>query len=269
MSILNGNYRLEDQNNNLVEIGDVSLDIDQSTIEHMAGNKNIKILADEIVLKGDLKFPGKKITIIARNIYIPNSITINLDGEPGEPNYRDTDCASSGTNPGEPGKKGKAGGAGKNAGELIILAGHIEGRLNVTAKGGNGGRGQNGGNGAVGNVGGDGRDSDEDGSSINNTGTHVFLGTPGEPGGKGGGAGLAGKSGDGGQGGKIIIRTIDQSPDFYLENTSTAGGLPGPPALHGKPGKGGLGGRGGRNRKCHTIFLSPGRPHDNDPIDRL
>lgn len=201
---------------------------------------------------------GKNITIYSRKIICADGAILDTSG-PDDTTFvlpYNPPKANNGSGQGDSGKPGGNGGAtpettakdGMVAGNIIIKAGTITGKLNLKAVGGKGQQGQNGQDGGDGINGGPGKDA-----VINRVqhdrrhpdGWDVTQATAGGNGGNAGGGGNAGKSGNGGAGGTITVNTITALANDQVSHTNN-GGTPGAAATPGKAGKIGNAGPGGR-----------------------
>lgn len=194
-------------------------------------------------------------TVIAPKWYIPNIVSINLNGNSGTSYY---DRASDGYYSGASGSNGYCGGAGTSAGHFYGIIGNDIGNcindlsyLRVTANGGNGGRGQDGGNGYKGSDGSDAgsvNTSNYSNKWVSTTLTSdsskackVVYELKGSNGGYGGNGGNAGCGGNGGYAGTIKLYKNSNN----IGDKITVSAQSGSTGSNGNPGSGGSGGRNG------------------------
>lgn len=217
---------------------EVELDSDSAV-----SGRALIVRAGRVEITGELRLPGGRIEIFAREVIANTDARIDVSGEPGQPDYTGRTRAPVGPRPGTAGRNGKDGGDGGMAGTIRVYAEAIVGPLTLAANGGNGGKAQDGGNGAQGRTG--------------RTFTTNDECRPPERGGPGGPAGAAGKPGRGGDAGTIEVATLrplsDEGLTFELE-----AGAAGAPGVHGSPGEPGRGGNGGyvsitRSTRCSDI----------------
>lgn len=224
----------------------VEFTLSQTTLG--AGSDTV-IAADVVTIDGLVKTKGRHITIAARRIICNEGSAIDTSGSDGTSR---TDAAAPGDVLGAAGKDGEKGDDGEPAGNVSLYTYSIDGRLLVTANGGNGAQGQKGGTGAQGKNGGQGAA----GSRRSRPGT-------GGSGGKGGTAGSGGTGGDGGQAGGITCY-VSTEPEF--EPTLVAnGGNGGQEGEPGSPGKRGLGGNPGD--PCFTYYQPRGPDHAGGEVN--
>ena len=224
----------------------------------------IHICASKIIYADcDWKHSGMNVALSAPRICIAEKsrIEINTDGQDAEPFSERK--AEKGKRPGESGDDGGHGGAGGHAGDVLIECDNLDGRIEISACGGDGADGQDGGDGNDGIMGTDGRDGvldqshsegfafwnrgfrSRDGLLIKDDGTE---GTVGQNGGKGGNAG---SGGSGGKAGEVNLKINIGRENCTYNNTDGIDGQNGQP---GEGGKGGGGGVHGRTRaKGFTI----------------
>ena len=121
----------------------------------------------------------------------------------------------------------------------------MDGKIYLTARGGDGGKGGSGGNGQGGGHGDNGIDA-----------TRYSMGTDGQHGCDGGNAGQGSGGAKGGKGGEItiVIKEDDQDILVAMPAPVVRGGNGGAAGRHGSPGEGGSGGRGGDS---YSWFYSP------------
>ena len=219
------------------------------TSEHLRDlSSHYVIHADTVCLSGELKVPGRNITINARIISSDGEASIHTSGSAPRPeqDFKAGKGAEEGITADKPGKSGsdgadgQPGAPGQSAGHITLAAERFElnGSLSLIASGGNGGRGQDGGNGGKGANGTNGVDA-ERGFFFNDDPT------AGGNAGNGGNGGHAGRSGDGGNGGNIFVGYVVSSREHLITMESRLGKA-GESAVPGKAMDGGKGGIGGR-----------------------
>ena len=194
-------------------------------------------------------------------------ITVEADGTPGTAGaagkgYLPGHSASASGRRGNVGLDGTSGRPGGRAGQVaavletqpsgqVVVSGFAdgipaehrwepkEGRLLLSARGGDGGHGGAGGRGQDGSGGYRGSDA-----------TRYSSGGDGGPGGDGGRGGAAGRGGDAGPGGEVVLSLSLDDADLLLGvDWDVSGGTPGPA---GRPGSGGSGGPGGSGGSSYS-----------------
>ncbi len=225
------------------------------------------IRADRVVVRGQIKTPGRPIAIYARVLEGEEGaalITSGASGGPPPPPQpmdprqpaagRDEQYTNRGGNGqgGYGGAAGNVGAAGNAAGNITIYAGELRGRvITLQANGGNGGTGQTGQAGGPGARGGN-------GGAANGNPDHNPAGDGGDGGG-GGNGGSGGAGGAGGNPGKIIVRALRASPVALVPSPQANGGAGGNGGNGAPGGSGGAGGRDGEHSGSGRP-TKPGRP---------
>ena len=208
---------------------DVIYAVDFVLNQSTAGGQDLIIVCDKLTIEGEIKLPGRNLTLLARKIESNNGtiITAGADGEEHTTTPLPANALTSGTS-GHIGRNGSPGGS------VRLVAGELYGNLTLDTRGGQGGKGQTGGTGGVG----------EGGSRGRNATSRQRPGN-GNPGSKGKTGGQGGTGGVGGDGGSIsLVANISTESIVTLES---AGGRPGEPGKRGDGGPGGPGGQPGDN----------------------
>jgi hypothetical protein len=203
------------------------------------------VFADQITIEGEIRLPGRKIFLHARQISSQGGALVNVTGNVG-PSATKTVIS---TNPGQNGNNGDNGKSGVGGGQIVILAGQISSNITFLAQGGTGSDAAPGGDGVKGSTG----DAGQNGNA-------------GGPGRRGGDAGQGGDGGPGGPGGIVRIWTL--SPVSDAENTQRQGLLRaggGKGGLPGAKGKAGAGGNGGAGDTRYVVVH--GRDGTGQPVD--
>ena len=214
----------------------------------LAQDRPTVVIADEIVVNGQVESQGQSLTLICRLLRFEGNGEIVSDGLSGVPSYPPGTRKESAHSPGAVGLDGDAGGAGQAAGNVTIHARQVLGEARVSANGGAGGRAQDGGHGQPGNPGRAGTETDLP------EGAGSGAEANGGAGGTGGNAGLPGWRGVGGSGGAIRFATlVPATPPRPSARTGIAGGAGDP----GRPGAGGAGGAGAKVYERYFIDIGP------------
>jgi hypothetical protein len=198
---------------------------------------NFSVIADEIILRGEITCALSSVILIARNI-ICDDVILNISGSDAVARL---DRAQDGGAAGAAGADGVKGDSGRAAGSITIFCQNFNGSLRILANGGNGAKGQDGGWGATGETGAVGSDCDED-----------HPPGKGGTGGQGGMAGLGGAGGEGGDCGTVVI-SIQNGTTPYAQCLGGSGGESGENGRHGAPGPGGAPGNNYCEFPCWVI----------------
>jgi len=218
------------------------------------------IFADTLTVDAHVLLRERTIRIVARRLIADASdAQLDVSGGPPDPPKpaaappAEIPPAGRSATPGGPGEKGAR---GRDAGRVYLLAGSVQGKLSLYARGGVGQIGQPGQPGGQGAPGANGADA------VIGVGARRVDSPPqpGGPGGSGGRGGSGGQGGDGGKGGSIHIWSPDASRIAADPSAAVAGGGQAALAPGGAGGRGGIGGVGGR--KTGSEFVRGRDPHN-------
>lgn len=224
-----------------------------------------KIVADDVVINGEILTRGRPLQVLSRQIQFTNGGRVrsfdapapSLPNQPGRGSPPRSQPKASGSvadgavgTAGFDGIDGDQNPVGPHAGmtlpgDILIFGNRVNSTASIDGRGQDGGRGQNGGEGQGGGRGGDGRDARVECGVLSG-------GTPAGNGGNGGSIGWGGRGGIGGNPGSSVPITFLQgfsAADLAVDTsqlTSSPGsaGASGSAGNIGSPSSGGIGGRG-------------------------